>query len=176
MSTVNNPYTFNIKSNCSFSTNTLISNNRVKITMKYSSNYESETIEDPDFPENPELWPTYNYTVNILEYDSSKNTGNIVPSVVNGNTINRVKCTLTYGDKNDSVCLIFIKTSQQYSKIILNGGPFKNCPIPFNTHASTADGVRIYYIESNGEIPRIYYNNWKKYDNVPFDLTIKFVE
>ena len=39
MSTVSNPYTFNIKSNCGFSTNPLISNNihQVKITMKYSN-------------------------------------------------------------------------------------------------------------------------------------------
>lgn len=48
MSTVSNPYTFNIKSNCRFSTNPLISNNinQVKITMKYSE----KTLEADNSP------------------------------------------------------------------------------------------------------------------------------
>ena len=174
MSTVSNPYTFNIKSNCGFSTNTLLSNNQAKITMKYFSDERSETVEDPDYPENPELWPTYDYTVDILEYDSSKNTGSMVPSVVNGNTIHRVRCTTTYGDYNGSDCLIFIKTSQQYSKIILNGGPFKNCSIPYVGYTPST-GVQRYYIESGESITGIDYNNWGKYNETPFDLTIEFV-
>ena len=120
MSTVSNPYTFNIKSNCRFWINALLSNNQVKITMKYSSeDYE----EDVPYDHDPDQYYTIYYTVNILEYDSSKNTGNIVPSVVNGNNIDRVRCTLTYGDNNGSDCLIFIKTSQQYSKIIFKWWP-----------------------------------------------------
>lgn len=176
MSTVSNPYTFNIKSNCGVSTNPLLSNNQAKITMKYYSSDKIDTPEDPDYPENPELWPTYYYTVETLEYDSSDNTGSIVPSVVNGNTIYRVRCTNTYGDYNGSVCLIFIKTShQQYSKIILNGGPFKNCSIPYVGYTPST-GVQRYYIESGESITGVDYKDWEKYNNIPFDLTIKFIE
>lgn len=139
--------------------------------MKYSSNdYE----EDVPYDQDPDQYYTIYYTVNILEYDSSKNTGNIIPRVVNGNAIDRVRCTLTYGDNNGSDCLIFIKTSQQYSKIILNGGPFKNCSIPYNGNTAN-NGVRRFYTYSSDSIPGIDYDNWEKYNETPFDLTIKFV-
>ena len=47
MSTVSNPYTFNIKSNCGFST--IISDNihQVKLTMRYfEDSYDVEDTED----------------------------------------------------------------------------------------------------------------------------------
>ena len=175
MSTVSNPYTFNIKSNCGVSTNTLLSNNQAKITMVYSSNEESETIEDPDFPENPELWPTYNYTIDILEYDFDKNVGNLFPDIINENGIRRVRCTDQYGDIESSSCLLFIKTfGKKYSKVILNGGPFKNCIIPYN--GDTVNGFCRFYVESSESISGLNYAKWEQYNKVPFDFTIKFVK
>lgn len=72
MSTVGNPYTFNIKSNCGFSTNALISNNQAKITMKYSYNDYSDDIE----VEAGEFIILY-YTTEQLQYFSNYNTGNM---------------------------------------------------------------------------------------------------
>ena len=116
MSTVSNPYTFNIKSNCGFSANALLSNNQVKITMKYTSNDEIDNPEDPDYPENPELWPTYFYTVETLEYNSSDNTGSISPNTIDGDIIYRIECEDSYGDISYSIALIFIKTSKNILK------------------------------------------------------------
>lgn len=97
-----------------------------------------------------------------------------MPNVINGNTIDRVECTYTYGDRNSHTCIIFIKTSQRYSKIILNGGPFKNCSIPYDDTPQN-NGIQRYYISSRDPIPGIDYTNWEQYNNAPFDLTIKFV-
>lgn len=169
MSTVSNPYKFNIKSNCGFSTNALISDNQAKITMKYSYNDYSDDIE----VEAGEFITRY-YTIEELEYYSAENTGNMVPSVINGNNIVRIGCYFEYGDLNGHSCIVFTKDSQQYSKIILNGGPFKNCSIPYDGDTNV-NGIQRYYIESRNPIPGIDYTNWGQYNNVPFDLTIKFV-
>ena len=89
MSTVSNPYTFNIKSNCGFSTNPLISNNihQVKITMKYS-----EKTFEADHPEDP---PSTHYA---LYYSTSSGAGNMIPTnIFNGDTITGIRCDYNDG-------------------------------------------------------------------------------
>ena len=156
MSTVSNPYTFNIKSNCGFSTNTLLSNNKAKITMKFSSTDIGAYTEDG------------------LLYSAEENkVGNMIPNVINGNTIIFIWCVYNHGDLTSYGVYIRIKAPQQYSKIILNGGPFKKCSVPYE-YAS--NGVQYYIIQTAYNIPGIDYTNWRQYNNVPFDLTIKFVK
>ena len=163
MSTVSNPYTFNIKSNCEFSTNPLISNNihQVKITMKY---YE-QTFE-ADHPADEDL----HYTEYSLCYSTLSGAGNMIPTnIFNGNTITGISCEYTYGFYTyPPTVSIGIKSSKKYSKIQLNGGPIKNCSLTYR-HQDNNSGVKWY---SSG------LNNYdlRKYNNVPFDLTIKFVK
>ena len=157
MSTVSNPYTFNIKSNCGFSTNTLLSNNLVKITMKYS-----EQTYDVDHP-GDQLY----YTDYSLYYNSNNNSGNMIPNIVNGNTITGVYCGYTDGFYEDPPTVsISMKSSKKYSKIHLNGGPIKNCSL---TYDSEYNNIK-WYKSGLGNY------DLEKYDNVTFDLTIEFVE
>lgn len=110
MSTVTNPYMFNIKSNCGFSTNALLSNNQAKITMKYNSRME------PD--DNGE---EYN-TISLLYHN--KNSGSMTPNIINGVTIYLIG--IQYSNMHDSDTFkvdVRITSSTKYSKIILNGGP-----------------------------------------------------
>lgn len=155
MSTVTNPYTFNIKSNCGFST--IISDNiyQVKLTMKYYENiYDVEDTED--------YYTDYN-----LIYNSNNNTGNIVPDKINGDTIDYMYCGYTDGYYVSSPTVgIRIKTSKQYSKIHLNGGPIKNCSLTYDR--DDINGTKWYRSDLNNY-------DLEKYDNVPFDLTIEFV-
>lgn len=155
MSTVSNPYTFNIKPNCGFSTNTLLSNNKAKITMEFSST------------------DTASYTADELLYSAEKNkVGSMIPNVIKGNTMIFIWCFYDYGDLTSYGVYIRIKAPQQYSKIILNGGPFKKCSVPYEYADS---GVQYYIIQTSYNIPGIDYTNWRQYNNVPFDLTIEFV-
>lgn len=166
MSIVNNPYTFNIKSNCGFSTNTLLSNNKAKITMKYSST-------DCEQEENEETIAYY--TEDELLYSAEENkVGSMIPNVIKGNTIILIWCFYDYGDITSYGLYIKIKAPQRYSKIILNGGPFKNCSVPYEYVDS--NGVQYYTIQTAYNIPGLDTTyNWKNYDNIPFDLTIEFV-
>ena len=158
MSTVSNPYTFNIKSNCRFSTDTLTSNNRVKITMKYFENtYEIDHPADE---------PLY-YTDYSLYYNSNNNSGNMIPNIVNGNTITTISCGYTSGfNETPPTVSIGIISSKKYSKIHLNGGPIKNCSLTYDREYNNikwySSGLGNYDLE--------------KYDGVPFDLTIEFIE
>ncbi len=164
MSTVSNPYTFNIKSNCGFSTNALLSNNQVKITMKYTE-YDEERNFDHALPI---YWTEY-----YLLYDSED--GNMIPNIVNGNTILVVSCSYMDGDLSENPAIsVAIKAPQQYSKIILNGGPFKNCSLPYNRNDNDTQWYKIQNSNILGFDSNV--NTWKKYDNIPFDLTIKFVK
>ena len=160
MSTVSNPYTFNIKSNCGFSTNPLISNNihQVKITMKYS-----EKTFEADHPEDP---PSTNYA---LYYSTSSGAGNMIPTnIFNGDTITGIRCDYNDGFYIDPpIVNITMKSSKKYSKIQLNGGPIKNCSLAY------------YYQDDSGDkwyMSPLNTYDLKKYDNVPFDLTIEFIE
>ena len=162
MSTVTNPYTFNIKSNCKFSTNTLI-RNRVKITMRYETSTESEDHGE-------------SYTTSALYYNYN-NTGSMTPNIINGNTINVV--SINHSDKHDNDTFgvdVAVYSSTKYSKVILNGGPFKNCSIPYDFSAPS-DSNSIYYSKSFSNPSSEIDDFWtlRKYDNVPFDLTIEFV-
>ena len=160
MSTVSNPYTFNIKSNCGFSTNPLISNNihQVKITMKYSE----KTLEADNSPGSFYI----NYA---LYYSTSSGVGNMIPTnIFNGDTITGIRCDYNDGFYIDPpIVYITMKSSKKYSKIQLNGGPIKNCLLTY------------YYQDNSGDkwyMSPLNTYDLKKYDNVPFDLTIEFVE
>lgn len=177
MSTVSNPYTFNIKSNCGFSTNPLISNNQVKITMKYTYSEKSEDEEDPDNG----VVTTYNYTVENLSFDdlSNNKVGSMIPNMIDGNIVKMLFCENTYGDVVDWYGLLYIvKSNQKYSKAILNGGIFKNCIFPHDPKNDTS-GLYCFsknLIDDDNSREGIDWSNWKDYDKTPFDLTIKFVK
>lgn len=158
MSTVSNPYTFNIKSNCGFSTDALISNNQAKITMVYDENtYEIEHPSDE---------PIY-YTNYSLYYNSNNGKGNMIPNIINGNTITGIYCSYTDGFYEDpSTVSISMISSKKYSKIHLNGGPIKNCSL---TYDHEYNNIKWYKSDLDNY-------NLGQYDKIPFDLTIKFVE
>ena len=162
MSTVSNPYTFNIKSNCGFSTNTLISNNQVKITMKYNFSTESN-----------DLGEEFN-TISLLYYN--KNSGSMTPNIINGITVFLI--SIQYSNNyniNTFEVDVRITSSTKYSKIILNGGPFKNCSIAYLLSGSFNSNDH-YYIEESSKVDTDVFKWKQNYDNVPFDLTIEFVE
>lgn len=162
MSTVSNPYTFNIKSNCGFSTNTLLSNNQVKITMKYSSSIESDDHgEEYD-------------TISLLYYN--KNSGSMTPNIINGITIFLIGIQYSNIYNMDTFEVdVRITSSTKYSKIILNGGPFKNCSIAYLL-SDSFNSNNHYYIEECSKVDTDAFKWKQNYDNVPFDLTIEFVE
>lgn len=162
MSTVSNPYTFNIKSNCGFSTNTLISNNQVKITMKYSFSIESDDHgEEYD-------------KISLLYYN--KNSGSMTPNIINGITIFLIGIQYSNIYNMDTFEVdVRITSSTKYSKIILNGGPFKNCSIAYLL-SDSSNSNNHYYIENSSKVDTDVFKWEQNYNNVPFDLTIEFVE
>ena len=171
MSTVSNPYTFNIKSNCGFSTNPLLSNNKADLTMRYLSNNYSEEQENPEIPGET---ITINYTIDSLVYESAFiSTGSLVPNTINGNTIIYICAKHIHGDLESYICDIKIKSSQRYSKIILNGHVFENCSVPY--YSQSSDGVQQYYIETYKNIGLNLSWSWKSYDDSPCMVTIEFV-
>ena len=147
MSTVSNPYTFNIKSNCRFSTDTIISNNahRTKLTMIYSKS--DEFI--------------------LLEYDKNLSGSSIDPNAFGSIRINQI--VLRYDYSNNQLRCFIQLINFRGSKIILNGGIFNNLGVPYK---SSSFSKRNY--DYTGKLIGTDPTHWKDYDKVPFNCTIEF--
>ena len=157
-SSVNNPYTFNIKSNCEFSTDPIISNNahRAKLTMVYS--YDDTAL------------------IGQLTYGTAVADSSIEPTVINGVNIGGIVLSFDFG-KGRLQCSLNT-SGKKYSKIILNGGIFYNLEVPYQM-SITSKIIYYYYsgdpVNSDG-IPITDPTHWKDYDKTPFDFTMEFVE
>lgn len=153
MSTVSNPYTFNIESNCGFSTIVPIGENTylTKIVMEYY--HERNT-------------PTY-----FLRYSNGVYPTSLEPNIINGISILSIQLTAI----NTSRLTCQVTTSgKRYSKIILKNVVFDNIKVQYNT---TSDGKDIYIYD--GKIIGISPGNWpiiaEQMQRTPFNLTIEFV-
>ena len=147
MSTVSNPYTFNIKSNCRFSTDTIISSNahRAKLTMIYSKS--DEFI--------------------LLEYDKNLSGSSLNPNAFNEIHINHI--VLRYDYSNNQLRCVIQLINFHDSKIILNGGIFNNLNVPYKS-SNFSKRNYVYSGKLIGTDP----THWKDYDKVPFNCTIEF--
>lgn len=152
MSTVSNPYTFNIKSDCGFSTNALISDNtyRAKLTMVYYPNGESNNRQK-------------------LIYSNNTAESDLTPNIINGVRITSIGLQLE--SDNKLYCSLLVD-GKMYSKLILNGGPFIN----FEIYYSQLIAATLSVYEYHGDVVGTNPDYWSFYDGFPFDFTIEFVE
>ncbi len=146
---VSNPYSFNIKSNQVFSTNALISDNQVKMTMVYFPSTEDDPVE-------------------TLIYSKDLSACELIPNIINGVEI--TKLGLQLSSSGNFYCSI-LADGKRYSKIILNGGPFYNFEVNYNQLLTNTTSVYVYSGDIIGTDPTY----WGYFDKSSFDLTIKFV-
>lgn len=157
MSTVTNPYTFNIKSNCRFSTIVPIGESTylTKIAMEYYHETNAATY--------------------FLRYSNGVYPTSLEPNIINGISILSIQLiAINMNSVNRFVCQV-TTSGKRYSKIILkNNIAFSNIEVQYNT---TSDGKDIYMYDGNpiGISP----GNWPviadQMQRNPFDLTIEFI-
>lgn len=157
-SSVSNPYTFNIKSNCEFSADPIVSSNahQAKLTMVYS--YDDTAL------------------IGNLMYGDSLADSSIEPNVINGVNIGSI--VLGFSFTTGTLQCALTTSGKKYSKIILNGGIFYNLEVPYHMSV-TSKIIRYYYSGdpvNSDSIPITDPTQWKDYDKTPFDFTMEFVE
>ena len=157
MSTVTNPYTFNIKSNCEFSTIIPIDENTylTKLAVKYSHEMNAMSY--------------------FLKYSNNMDETSLEPNIINGISILNIQLMDIIGPNINRTSCQIITSGKRYSKIILNDsiGIFDNIEVSYNTITNDKD----LYIYDNG-LKGIHPDNWSNvFSQISsFDLTIKFIE
>lgn len=88
MSTVSNPYSFNITKNSSFNSATSIQpSNVAAVTMIYDTDSGNDYVEDWDYGADIGGFIEVAYNLASLTYNKNNGTGSMVPDSINGITI-----------------------------------------------------------------------------------------
>lgn len=157
MSTVSNPYTFNIKSNCGFSVIVPIDENTYLTKLVVEFSHETNTM-------------TY-----FLRYSNNIDGTSLEPNIINGISILSIQLMDIIGPNINRTSCQIITSGKRYSKIILNDsvGIFENIEVSYDT---TTNGKDLYIYDNGpkGIDPR----NWSGLLSQigSFDLIIEFVK